>query len=203
MATQFNNSMVSEVSICNQALGWLGASQITSLDDPSTNANLCRNNYPFIRDAVLEERMWSFAVARATSTVADLDEWGKMYVHQFPLEWLQVFRAYCDVSAKDPSGWVKSEGWRTEGNSVLSYDSTIYLWGVRRITDTNKFSQLFVQTVATRMAAELAMPITNNRRLQVDYWTLYEGKLATASTRDGQQGSNERIRSSALVDVRR
>lgn len=197
MATQFNKSMVSEVSICNQALGYLGAQRITSLDDDSTAANRCRDQFPFLRDAVLEARMWSFALGRAVSEVADKSAWGDLYEHQLPLEWMQVFRVYRDANGCHPAQWSR------EGEFVLADEPIVYMWGVRRVTDTNKFSQLFVQALAARLAAELAMPITNNRQLMGDMWNLYEAKLREAATRDGQQGTNETLRSSALVDVRR
>ena len=197
MATQLNRSMVSEVSICNQALGFLGASRITSLDDPSVAANRCRDNYSFLRDAVLEERMWSFALAREVSEVADKAAWGDLYQHQLPVEWMQVFRVFSDAGGHGKANWVR------EGEFVLADYPKVYLWGITRVTDTNKFSQLFVQALAARLAAELAMPITNNRELQADMWGLYQQKLRDAATRDGQQGSSERIQSSALVDARR
>ena len=57
MATQTTKSMVSEVSICNQALRWLGQNKIQSLDEKTASAEWMADNYPFIRDAVLEERM--------------------------------------------------------------------------------------------------------------------------------------------------
>lgn len=201
MATQENRSMVSEVSICNQALGWLGENLITSLDDPSRNANLCRDNYPFLRDAVLEERMWTFATDRAVSTVADLDAWGVQYKHPLPLEWLAVYRVYCTPGATPDQGW-PAKGWRREGAYVLTQESTVYMWGVKRISDTGKFTQLFVQALAARLAADLAMPITEDRQKQADAWNLYQAKLAEAAARDGAQGANDHVRSSGLVDVR-
>jgi hypothetical protein len=196
MATQQNRSMVSEVSICNQALGWLGERPITSLSDASQNANICRDNYPFLRDAVLEERMWTFATARAVSTVADLSEWGDLYEHPLPLEWLAVYRVYQSADGMPVN-------WSREGEYVLAGSSKVYMWGVKRVTDTGKFSQLFVQALAARLAADLAMPLTEDRRKQADAWALYQRKLAEAAARDGQQGSNERLRTSALVNVRR
>ena len=81
MATQLNKSMVSELSIANQALGYLGANPIVSFDEPSTSAELMRDNYPFIRDAVMTEVAWTFAVVRATSTTADRDAWDQKFVH--------------------------------------------------------------------------------------------------------------------------
>jgi hypothetical protein len=192
--------MISEVSICNQALGYLGAEPITSFADQSTTAELCRNNYPYIRDAVLEERMWTFATARATSTVTDLDPWGQMYLHSIPLGWLSVFRCYRNVTNIECP--IKSTGWRREGQDVLTKEPTVYLWGVQRITNTGKFSPLFTQALAARIAAELAITITENKTLQADLWALYQAKLADAATRDGQQGSNEKIISNSLVNVR-
>ena len=51
--SQNNQPAVSEVSISNQALGWLGANPITSLDENGAAAALCRNNYDHCRDGLL------------------------------------------------------------------------------------------------------------------------------------------------------
>ena len=202
MPTQETKSMISETSICNQALHWLGQNPIESLDDNTDKAEWMRDNYPFIRDAVTEERMWTFATVRALSVTADLDDWGLQYAHPIPITWLSVYRVYTDVSCSDPAGWITSEGWRREGSVVLSSDATVYLWGLKRVTDTGFFSSLFTQALAARIAADAAIAFTENNTLQATMWQLYQAKLADAAVRDGQQGSKERFRSSALVDAR-
>ena len=210
MATQENRSMVSETSIANQALLWLGGTVITSLDEDSREAIWMKNNYPFIRDAVLEERMWTFATARAKSTVADMDAWDEMYVHPIPIGWQSVYRVYRTLSKSamgvsgsyGPTNNITSEGWKVEGGNVLSYDATVYMWGMQRLTDTGAFSSLFVQALAARIAADACVPFTENRNLQADLWNLYSLKLAEAATRDGQQGANEVIVSDSLTRVR-
>jgi hypothetical protein len=192
--------MVSEVSICNQAMSWLGQPEMTTLDDKTTHAQWCRNNYPFLRDAVLEERMWTFATVRATSTVADRDEWDTMFKHPIPVGWISVFKVYRDVSqAGEP---IPDREWRMEEGNVLSRCPTVYLWGIERVTDTGKFSPLFVQALAARLAADAAIPVTNNREMQSDMWSLYVSKLAEAAARDGQQGSIEKTRSDTLIRAR-
>jgi len=203
MATQSNRSMISEVSICNQALSWLGANEITSLDDPSKEAEYCRNNYEFLRDAVLEDYDWSFAMARASSTVADLDEWEQKYTHPIPLEWIGVWGVYKDISSQDPRDWVKCTGWVVEGGDVLADEPTVYMHGTKRVTDTGKFTNLFVQALATRMAADLAIPLTENRQLQSDMWSIYSQKLVNAAMRDGKQGHRERLAKGSLTKARR
>jgi hypothetical protein len=205
MATQEVRSMVSSTSICNQAMSWLAVDPIISLEDDSNTAQWCRLNYPFLRDAVLEERMWTFATDRAVSTVADKDAWGDMYVHPLPISWQAVYRCYRTVNKAGSLGHaanITSEGWVVEGGNVLSYDSTIYLWGTIRITDTGAFSSLFVQALAARIAADACMPFTENQKLQRDMWDLFNGKLREAAARDGQQGSNDVIQSNTLIDAR-
>ena len=193
-----NNPMVSEVSICNQALSWLGQSAISSLDDKSTTAEWMRNNYPFIRDAVLEERMWTFATARAKSVSAERDAWDSAYVHATPGEWISVFRVYRTSGTTT----LTSVDWRLEDGKILCAEDSILLWGLKRVTDTGKFSPLFIQALAARIAADAAIPLTENRQLQVDMWGLYGDKLREAAARDGQQGSNDMITQSRLTGVR-
>lgn len=188
MATKQVRSMVNEVSICNQALGWLGANSITSLEEDSTEAELCRENYPFLRDAVMEDRMWTFATVRHASTSTKFDEWGVQYVHSKPQEWLKVFRVYKEVSS---SCRLPDKSWRMEEGFVVSDYSIVYMWGVKRVTDTGKFSNMFSQTLATRIAHDLCTPLTQNTKLKQELWADYEKKLDDAAARDGQQGAND------------
>lgn len=186
-----NGPMVSEVSICNKALGWLGAKRISSLSENSVPAMLCRDNYEPIRDAVLESRMWTFATARAISEVGDddLDEFERMYLHSIPQGWLGVYRCYRRVDPKVTKQ--KSRNWRREGNKILTEDPKVYMWGVQRITDTGKFTSLFVEALTARLAAELCVSLTENRQREVDLWGLYDAKLREAAARDGQQGESD------------
>ncbi len=58
-----------ELQICNKALLRLAANQVDSPDGrvatittESLEAKLCKLNFPVIRDIVLEDRIWSFAL---------------------------------------------------------------------------------------------------------------------------------------------
>jgi hypothetical protein len=194
-----NTPMVSEVSICNQALGWCGQNRITSLDDDSFRAQLCRENYPFLRDAVMEARMWTFATVREVVESLDRDAFDTRYVHSIPANWLKVFRAFRATSMEN---LVDDPTYRIEGTKILSCESKLYVWGVQRVTNTGLFSHLFVQCLAARMAADLCMPLTEDRKKQIDFWSLYEAKLEEAAARDGQQGANDYITQDRLVGAR-
>lgn len=202
--------MTTEVSICNLALGWLGQDAITSFEDQSQKAELCKINYPSARDSVIESRSWRFATVRKVSVTTlrpgdqDDDEfpaWGSGFVHRVPAGMLAVFRAYSDVTGSEEN-WIQAN-WQREGDYVLSEESTLYLWGVRRVESPTKFSELFVQSLAQRLAADLCIPLTENRTLQADMWSLYNDKLDEAAVRDGQQGRAERTTANRLKNARR
>jgi len=190
----------SEVSICNQALSWLGAKRITSLDENSRAANLCKANYELLRDAVLEERMWGFATHKAVSEVQDKDAWGMAFAHPIPAQFLGVFRVFKRIMP-DGSG-VPAEDWRNEEGNIVTRYSKIYLWGTKEVSDTKMFPSMFVQALAARIAADLCVPITENSNLQGDMWQLYGAKLTAAAARDGQQGGNDHITQTGLTSVR-
>jgi hypothetical protein len=196
---------MSEVSICNLALGWLGEKTITSLNDQSRAAQLCAENYPALRDAVIEARYWRFATVRTvlqsqdtpgSKTEAGFPQWGVGYVHAIPTNYLAVFRVYRDMFGEAMSNWTR------EGSYIISDDSTIFVSGVVSVSDTGKFSNLFEQALAARLAADLAIPLTQNRQLQADMWTLYNDKMSEATVRDGQQGRSEDVNATRLVNAR-
>ncbi|MHC4983877.1 MAG: hypothetical protein ACYTF6_12025 [Planctomycetota bacterium] len=195
---------VSEVSICNQALGWLGQDPLTSLEDQNVRGDLCRANYPVLRDTMLEDRAWSFAQRRERSETADQDSISSLYKHTVDEDWLLILRVFEDTNslrAPYDSQAVQAQ-WHREGDFVYAKSSVVYLWGITRVTDVTKYTEGFRQALAARLAADMAIPLTENRNLQSDMWALYERKLNEASVRDGQQGRNERVGNSRLIAVR-
>ena len=64
-STALANAQTKLVGICNLALSNIGDSgQITSLDDGSEQAALCKKFLPEARDGLLQMRQWSFALRR-------------------------------------------------------------------------------------------------------------------------------------------
>jgi len=77
--------MASEVSICNRALAMLGANTITSLQDGSTESNVCNAVYADARDAVLRSHPWSCAIQRATlAQLSTKPVWGYDKAYSLP-----------------------------------------------------------------------------------------------------------------------
>lgn len=218
--------MASQVSICNQALGWLGANLITSLNDDNREAQLCKTNYPDIRNAVLEEREWTFAVRRIELAPLVVEPiYG--YTNQFliPPNVIRILNVPDTRFGDTDDNLIgtglggRSEGpdqqpqlgtFRVEGleettatgKVILANVDSLFLRVIIVVTNIGLYTPMFIQCLAQRIAADLAIPLTQNRNLQRDMWTLYEQKLGRASALDGIQGKQELKRSNAIIRVR-
>lgn len=190
--------MASEVSICNQALSWLGADRIVGLGDGSTNSDLCGDNYIELRNAVLEEANWTFATRRyvLSPPLATVPKYGYSQKFQIPTEVLRVIEA--SESASHLNG-TSNLDWRREEDFLLANIGVIYAKCIVIITDPTKFSSLFVQSLAARIAAELSPTITTSNKKTDQMWTLYGAKIDRAVPIDGSQGRSDRARARNLI----
>ncbi len=218
--------MASQVSICNQALGWLGANLITSLNDDNREAQLCKTNYPDIRNAVLEEREWTFCVRRISLAPLVLEPiYG--YTNQFliPPQVIRILNVPDTRFGDTDDNLIGTGlGGRTEGPDqqpqlgtfrvesieqpsatgkiILANVDSLFLRVIWRVTNIGLYTPMFIQALAARIAADLAIPLTQNRTLQKDMWALYGTKLRIAGSMDGIQGKMEIKRSNAVIRVR-
>lgn len=190
--------MNSEIAICNQALGWLGANPIISFDDASVEAKLCKANYGPLRDAVLEDHAWSFAVKRDALALLNETPVTYAYAFQSPTDLLRVLQ----ISVDGNFDVTEKVDWVLEDRKFLLDSDTAYIKYIYRMTDPAKFSPNFKQALAARIAADLAIPLTSSRTLQGDMYGLYQVKLMEAAQKDGLQGRYERLRSTWLRDAR-
>ena len=188
---------LSEVAISNLAIGWLGGTLITSLDDESVEAQLCKANFASARDAVLEAAEWSFAIRRATLTPLAVDPdhtWENAF--QLRPDTIRLLTADGGQQGRDDLAWVK------EGFAILANVDVVYVTYVARITDTALFTPQFTQTLAQRIAADICISLTESRTLQESHWALYQRKLEEATLSDGMQGQPQQTKTRQVTAAR-
>lgn len=191
--------MASEVDICNIALGWLGANLITSLNDNTKQANLCQVNYPNLRDALMASYDWTFAMERFTPTPKP-DHIRGDFEFEVPSNILRVVDVYRDEFyvyefARDD--------WYMEGERRLyAPRQLVYAKGVKNLVITAEFTPTFVQALAARLAADLCIPITENRQLQGDMWGLFNDKITEAYGTDIKRTRRKKRVLSPLIAAR-
>lgn len=175
---------VSEVSICNLALQDVGRGLIiTSLDEHSHAARVCRLRYPFARDACLRAYDWNFAKGRASlATRLGVPSFGYMFAYQLPADCL--FVRGIETCA--------DEQWEVEGRKlVTNVHAPLLTQYTRRVVDPSYFDCLFAEALALRMASEIAISLTENVSKAQALWQIYQLKMGEARRRDAQEmGSN-------------
>jgi hypothetical protein len=178
--------MASDVDICNLALAHLGdAADVASIDPPegSAQADHCARWYPIARDQLLEKHTWSFATKRVQ--LAQLGnawpEW--QYIYAVPDDCLRVFAVLPPNATDDysvglplprpttydyfdaPTQQYVPQDFVTEADAdtgdVILYTNVPQAVGryIARVTDTTKFSPLFVQALSRLLASYLAGPV--------------------------------------------
>jgi len=162
--------------ICNLALAKVGdeGSQITSLDDDTKEANLCKKFFePSLRE-LLDIHTWGCATARAELARNTTDPvFGWEVAYTLPADCVRPleFRDYSDASVFYD---YRSE-WVIEGRSLLTNATTGYLVYVKYIDDPNLMTATFIRALYTMLASKLAFPLTEDATLV----RLFEDEIAT------------------------
>ena len=215
--------MASEVDISNLALGHLGdAANIQSISPPdgSAQAEHCQRFYPIARDSLLEMHNWSFITKRvALAQLANVAS-GWAFCYAQPTDLLNAISVLDPYAQDDTSVGIPTASQWTEtplnnggvytpqpfqlesaadGTDILyTNQSNAVLRYTARITDTSKFSPLFVDCLTWYLASMMAGPVMKGA----------EGAKMGASCRliafgqDGKSGVFGRAQSSDANDKR-
>lgn len=202
--------VTSVLEIYNLAITRLGHEQMSSETENTRAGRLVRIHYPTIRDAVLRAHPWNFAVLRASlSQLAVTPAFEFTYAYALPTNpyCLKVLRTNYEAQGFSSAAVYTYPGlvgygplpveYRIETilvsgtpvRAMLMNEATVSIEYVARITDVSLYDPLFVDVLAARLAAELALPLTDNQSATKTLMDLYMGKLAEARTMDAQEGS--------------
>lgn len=155
--------MASEIDVCNTALAHLGeAANVSSIDPPegSAYAEYCQRFYPIARDTLLEKFGWKFAKRRAYLSLTTDDSWEWSYVYAEPAAALRILSVLPATGKEaDPTNEFTTMSNDSGGKIILTnLEAATAIYTVR-VTDTTKFSPLFVDALGWMLAAYLAGPV--------------------------------------------
>ena len=193
--------MSSETEICSLALRYLGQNPILNLIDPkSTIEQLCAMSYPIALKTTLELAKWSFATERFVAESTQRDAWDTQYVHTLPEGLLKVFDVYSSVSA----GGVHREakGWSVQGDLLATTQAKVYGVGVLHVKDPNRFTGHFTTALTLRLAADMAIAVTESRSMHDSLYLRYEAAVDEAIAVDADQSIQVAHMSSAINNSR-
>ncbi len=191
--------MADVTDLCNDALGQIGATRITAIDDNSHNANVCSTFYSTLRDGFLSLTRWSFAETRIELAQVPIPPlFGFTYSYQLPTD-LLVIREFNGNNANPTIPLIFGDAWfgvaygvnyfKIEGDKLFTNDSSAFIVYTARIENPDRWGALFYQALTFLLAAKLASALTkDDKKAQAK---LQDGlnMIHMASGVDGQQGS--------------
>jgi len=188
--------MSTEVQICNIALALLGIDNpILSLDDDSKEARLCKTSYPVIRDELLENHFWRFAMKRSSLTrITAPPEWRYTYKYQLPSDLVGSRLKMTDLG--------KEQNYKIEGGLLLTDDASVSILYVSKEIDVGKYSPAFKQAVSYALAAQLAYSMVQSSTHMQRMLSAAEDKLRAARSIDSQADYLEDLMDNSFIDAR-
>lgn len=185
--------MSSEVDICNLALAHLGDSATVASISPAEStaqAAHCARFYPIARDRLLALHPWGFATRRAALALLESEAattpWS--YTYAAPNQLLTMLAVLADDATEDGESQPFERETKADGTEVVltNQEDAVGRYTVL-VTDTTKFSPLFVDCLAWLLASDLAGPIV-------------KGDAGTAAARACYAIFRERFMHAARID---
>jgi len=177
--------MASKTSICNAALREIGANAISSVDEDSKEAKLCKQHYDDCVRLMLRQHDWDFSAvweelaADAGYTIAD-EGWS--YAYQLP--------SLCLRARKLLDGYDFEE---RAGRHLLTDTDEAVLCYTQYVSDPTKFPEDFREALVYLLASKLAVPLSK-RGAKAEYFLgLYVAALSRATTTDANNSQTSNI----------
>lgn len=176
--------MTSAVDICNLALSKIGSeNRISQIGEAGREGEQCELFYEHTRDHLLQSHPWNFAIGRKALS-QDANSPAFEFDNQFllPGDYLRSWKLYND-----------NNPFKVEGDRLLTNSSSVNLIYIKKITNTTLFPPLFVEALATRLAAEMCDVIASDNTKTQRLFAEFEVKFREAKRRDGQEGTPDNI----------
>lgn len=186
--------MASEITIINEALTKLGEQAILTRTEDSRPARTANRTFDSIRDTMLRQHPWNFAIKRTTIAAnSTAPDWGYAVSYNLPPDFLRL------LSINNPS----ELPYCIEGTKILTdISGTLSIRYVSRITDIDSMTFAFREALVARLAMEWAEPLSGTTTLWQQMAEMYKDKLRVAKVDDAQENWPEKIISSTWIDIR-
>lgn len=186
---------LSAVALASRALLKIGAESISGFDDASTEAEVAAALYGPIRDALVSAYPWSFATGQSSLArldarpMADFD-----FAFQLPDGFLRALSA-----GAGPRG--RGLRYRITGRHLHANSKHVVLTYIFRPAEGD-VPPFFDQALIARLAAEMAIPLTESTTRAETLTRLAEEEFRRARTIDAQQDTPSRFEDFSLIQAR-
>jgi hypothetical protein len=187
----------SQIGIVNLALLNIGVGSISALNEGTPQSIAANAAWEYVLNEVLEAKDWNFAKTRASLAVSDVtpvNNWS--YAYPLPSDFLRLVSDYKNTSKDDPAIYpmempyiIETLATGTSPNITYitclftDYDNTsedLIITYIRKVTDPSKYTAHFITALAFRLAAQLAVSLTESRTKFSDMMQSYRAAIVGA-----------------------
>jgi hypothetical protein len=173
----------SETDIANSALFLLGQSRVSTIDESSKNASLCKAAYEYCRDEVLRMTPWSCARKRESLVaLSTAPVFAFAYAYQLPSDFVRLIVADTEEAP-----------FEIVGKTIETDNKAVDIKYVRRITVVGEMDSLLASAIAARLAQEICLSITGNQELRSQVTSVFVERLNEARFVNGTENDRESL----------
>jgi hypothetical protein len=185
--------VISDVSICNSALSKLGAERITSLNDQTAAGVLCKEQYEKLRDSLLMEHPWKFAIARANlALTVFVPTWQYTKAFQLPVDVLRILDTDQNQGTIGEVSWDMEIDPNTGERYLVTNEDAVAIKYLKKVSET-RFTPLFAEVLAARLSKEFAYPLTQSSTITQLMAKNYDDMLKMARSFNAMESSVKQV----------
>lgn len=170
----------SDIKLCNVALAKLGAELISSFNEQSKAARLCKTLYPMLRDELTSEHAWSCMRKTATLNLTEDESDIGTYVYTLPSDCIMPLNIL-------PLGSFNS--WHLVGNTIITEVYEAVLLYTYNNVNPELFNWPFMRALINRLIIYLAPSIKGDSDAVEKLVKESEARIMLAKADDANIGS--------------
>ncbi|MBQ6713162.1 MAG: hypothetical protein IJN28_05190 [Selenomonadales bacterium] len=174
---------VTNIEICNMALGYIAKTRIFSLEDKSEEARMCKLYYDHLRQLLLRNYVWGFAKRIVRLAKVDKKIPGYEHAYAYPSECLAVRRIYNEEGASVKEYEKEKYEVFVLDNGVVAVACNVedaYLEYTHDVVDVDTFSVDFVEALSRIIAYNIAQSLTGSESIANTQYQLFREMIANA-----------------------
>lgn len=195
--------MSSKAFICSLSLAHIGKPPIHDIDDlADTNAKYCKRFWDHCVNEVLESANWDFANKQVA--LSDLGNpppnWG--YRYMIPTDCVKALQIIPAYRTDKPIPFKKCLS--EDGNAVhiLTDQAQAWLSYTARVINPVVFPTAMQTALSWRLAADLAWPLTKDKKVKQYCLDQYRMALSLASTVEAQESVQDEAQDASWIEAR-
>lgn len=184
--------MTTAIGMSSNALQLLGDDVIASFDDPGTGAQVAGSLYPDTYKAILATYPWKFALKEqylSRLTQAPDPETYYQFAFQVPTDCIRIWKV------------MSYSRYTIVGQYLYSNQPSLLCRYIYRVAEADLPPQV-VKAIEYKLAAEFAVPVTEDIKKAQFYEQKYLYQVAQAQTIDSQNQPMQSIIDRPLIDAR-